>query len=130
MKGFSRVQSGAAPLETRGRFFRAIALGPESESSGSPSAPVAIVIAKAYRLDRARSEYSIKLEYVFYDVFGLDDDDLREYGADGGWFDSDAAQGITAWWQLQHQQGYVPLITRIAFEKDFTVPIPPWGPRR
>jgi hypothetical protein len=70
-------------------------------------------------------EYSIKLEYVFYDVFGLDDDDLKEYGADGGWVESDAAQGITAWWQLQHQHGYAPLITRIAFEREFRVPDPP-----
>jgi hypothetical protein len=85
----------------------------------------AIVVAKAYHLDRTKNEYSIKLEYVFYDVFGLDADDLKEYGADGGWGDSDAAQGITAWWQLQHQHGYAPLITRIAFEEEFTVPVPP-----
>lgn len=85
----------------------------------------AIVVAKAYHLDRAKNQYYIKLEYVFYDVFGLDDDDLNEYGADGGMFDSDAAQGITAWWQLQHQHGYVPLITRIAFEQEFWVPVPP-----
>ncbi|WP_395851548.1 SH3 domain-containing protein [Cystobacter fuscus] len=85
----------------------------------------AIVVAKEYHLDRARNEYYIKLEYVFYDVFGLDDDDLKEYGADGGWIDSDAAQGITAWWQLQHQHGYAPLITRIAFEREFRVSVPP-----
>ena len=83
----------------------------------------ALVVAKAYHLDRARSEYYLKLEYVFYDVFGLDDDDLKEYGANG-WYDSDAAQGITAWWQLQFQYGYVPLITRIAFEREFRVPVP------
>ncbi|NBC44379.1 hypothetical protein GTZ93_31690 [Corallococcus exiguus] len=85
-----------------------------------------VVIAKEYRFDRPKSEYTIKLEYVFYDVFGLDDDDLQEYGADGG-FDSDASQGITAWWQLQFQHGYVPLITRIAFEREFTVPVPAAG---
>jgi hypothetical protein len=86
----------------------------------------ALVIAKDYHLDCARNEYCIKLEYVFYDVFGLDDDDLKEYGADGG-YDTGAAQGITAWWQLQHQHGYVPLITRIAFEREFRVPVPPTG---
>jgi outer membrane protein OmpA-like peptidoglycan-associated protein len=83
----------------------------------------AIVIAKEYYFDPCRREYHLTLEYVFYDVFGLDDDDLREFGADGG-YDSDAAQGITAWWQLQHQHGYAPLITRIAFERRFTVPVP------
>jgi hypothetical protein len=83
-----------------------------------------VVVAKEYRFERARNEYYIKLEYVFYDAFGLDDDDLKEYGADGG-YDSSAAEGITAWWQLQFQHGYVPLITRIAFEREFTVPVPP-----
>lgn len=83
----------------------------------------ALVIAKDYHYDQCRRSYYIKLEYVFYDVFGLDDDDLNEFGANGG-FDSDASQGITAWWQLQHQHGYVPLITRIRFERAFTVPVP------
>ncbi|WNG22435.1 SH3 domain-containing protein [Cystobacter fuscus] len=32
---------------------------------------------------------------------------------------------ITAWWQLQHQHGYAPLITRIAFEREFRVSVPP-----
>jgi hypothetical protein len=82
-----------------------------------------VVIAKDYYFDACRREYYLKAEFVFYDVFGLDDDDLLEYGADGG-YDSDAAQGITAWWQLQHQHGYAPLITRIAFEREFRVPVP------
>jgi hypothetical protein len=30
---------------------------------------------------------------------------------------SAAAVGITAWWQLQHQHGYAPLVTRIVIEK-------------
>ncbi|MCB2264410.1 MAG: hypothetical protein LGR52_15945 [Candidatus Thiosymbion ectosymbiont of Robbea hypermnestra] len=81
-----------------------------------------IVVAKDYYYDRCKGEYFIKLEYVFYDVFGLDDDDLREFGADGG-IDTDAAAGITAWWQLQHQHGYAPLITRIAFEREFRFPV-------
>jgi len=84
-----------------------------------------IVVAKDYYLDRSKgkNEYYIKLEYVFYDVFGLDDEDVVEYGADGGWVDSVASKGITAWWQLQHQHNYPLLITRIAFEKEFWVPI-------
>ena len=83
-----------------------------------------IVVAKEYYYDQCNGEYFIKLEYVFYDVFGLDDVDLQDKGADGGIFDSNAAEGITAWWQLQHQHGYAPLITRIAFEREFTVPVP------
>lgn len=80
-----------------------------------------IVVAKDYHYNRCDKEYYIKLEYVFYDVFGLDDEDLEEFGADGG-YDTDASEGITAWWQLQHQHNYAPLITRIAFEEEFTIP--------
>ncbi|CAN94830.1 hypothetical protein sce4667 [Sorangium cellulosum So ce56] len=82
-----------------------------------------IVVAKDYHYDRCAREYYIRLEYVFYDVFGLDDIDLRRFGADG-WPDTIPAEGFTAWWQLQHQHGYAPLITRIAFEREFRVPVP------
>ena len=89
-----------------------------------------IVVANDYYYDPCKGEYYIKLQYVFYDVFGLDDDDIRQFGADGGW-DSKASQGITAWWQLQHQHGYAPLITRIFLEREFRVPVPPaQGPNR
>jgi hypothetical protein len=51
---------------------------------------------------------------TFYDVFGLDDDDLREFGAASDSFGSSTASvGITAWWQLQHQHGYAPLVTLV-----------------
>ncbi len=60
---------------------------------------------------------------MLYDVFGLDDDDLSEYGARStGLFASDAAVGITAWWQLQHQFNYAPLVTRIVVEKTYQSP--------
>jgi hypothetical protein len=81
----------------------------------------AVVVAKAYSYNACRHEYTIRLEFLFYDVFGLDDDDLREFGADGGLADTHVAEGFTAWWQLQHQHGYAPLITRIAFEREFTI---------
>jgi hypothetical protein len=32
-------------------------------------------------------------------------------------------RGSPVWGQLQHQHGYAPLITRIAFEREFTVPV-------
>lgn len=65
--------------------------------------------------------YCIRLKFIFYDVFGLDDDVLNEYGGDS-WYSSDAAIGITAWWQLQHQHGLAPLVTRIVLEKDYEAP--------
>ncbi|HEY3742275.1 MAG TPA: hypothetical protein VGL53_20635, partial [Bryobacteraceae bacterium] len=63
------------------------------------------------------------LKFVMYDIFGLDDDDLDSYGAasDSVWH-SNAAIGITAWWQLQHQWGYAPLVTRVIVVKSYDAP--------
>jgi len=80
------------------------------------------VVAQSYHYDKTNSRYTITLRFIFYDVFGLDDDDLREFGAKSdGIFSSDAAVGITAWWQLQHQHGYAPLVTRIIIERAYKV---------
>jgi hypothetical protein len=46
--------------------------------------------------------------------------DLRMSVKDGT-FHSDAGVGITAWWQLQHQHNYAPLVTRIILEKTLEV---------
>ena len=74
----------------------------------------AYVIADSYCYDAESKTYDISLRFIFYDVFGLDDEDLEEYGAmRDGIFNTDAGVGITAWWQLQHQYGYAPLVTRI-----------------
>jgi len=81
------------------------------------------IVAQSYQYNDINSKYTITLRFVFYDVFGLDDDDLEEFGAKSdGIFSSNAAVGITAWWQLQHQYGYVPLITRIVVQKKYEVP--------
>lgn len=83
----------------------------------------AYVIATRYNYDKAAKKYSITLKYLFYDVFGLDDDDLDEYGASSdSLFSFSAAVGITAWWQLQFQHGYAPLVTRIVVEKTYEAP--------
>lgn len=77
----------------------------------------AYVVARDYQYDSTRRKYDITLRYLFYDVFGLDDDDLKEYGADGGIeLNPGATWGITAWWQLQHQYAYAPFVTRIKFD--------------
>ena len=81
------------------------------------------VVATHYHHDAAANRYCIKLRYIFYDVFGLDDDDLTEFGAaSDSWTESTAAKGITAWWQLQHQHGYAPLVTRIVVEMTHEAP--------
>ena len=78
------------------------------------------VVATHYDFDPARRHYRLRLKFLFYDVFGLDDDDLREYGATADdWLTSDAAKGITAWWQLQHQFRHAPLVTRIVVTRTF-----------
>jgi hypothetical protein len=86
------------------------------------------VIATHYVYNKDLSTYLICLTYVFYDVFGLDDDDLKEYGTDnthwyetvfGSMWDQWARPGITAWWQLQHQHAYAPLVTRIVLQRTF-----------
>lgn len=75
------------------------------------------VYVTAYHYDSCAKQYSITLRYVLYDVFGLDDDDVAEYG---GWF-FDATRGITAWGRLQHEFGYAPLLTRAEASRSFTV---------
>ena len=81
----------------------------------------AYVLATHYLYDAKAGRYCIKLKYLFYDVFGLDDDDLEEFGSP-----STTAMpqkvGITAWWQLQHQHGFAPLVTRIVVERSFEAP--------
>jgi hypothetical protein len=85
----------------------------------------AYVVATHSLYDPSISMYCINLKYIFYDVFGLDDDDLDEYGADddsSSHPSSYAGQGITAWWQLQHQHGYPPLVTRFEVKRSYLVP--------
>ncbi len=78
------------------------------------------VLATQYHYDSAAKKYSITLKFVFYDVFGLDDEDLNKFGAQSdSIFSPAAAIGITAWWQLQHQHGYTPLVTRIVLERSY-----------
>lgn len=81
----------------------------------------AYCVATRYRYDPDAKTYAITIRYVFYDVFGLDDDDLKEFAENiPRWFDS--VIGIVAWWQLQHQHGYNPLVTRCVVDRTFEAP--------
>lgn len=79
------------------------------------------IYATYYCYSKVDHTYVISLEYHFYDVFGLDDDDLKEHGTYkySGLFA--APEGVNAWWQLQHQYNYAPLVTRGVTKKLFKV---------
>jgi hypothetical protein len=79
------------------------------------------VFVDQYEYNYCRQQYSIRLIFELYDVFGLDDEDVKAYGEDGFW-DTIPQQAITAWWKLQHTYDYAPLITKAVVTKTFTVP--------
>jgi hypothetical protein len=80
------------------------------------------VVAESYEYASCDARYEIQLKFVLYDVFGLDDKDLDTFGAanTSAWWPA-AYQGITAWWQLQHQFGYAPLLTKAVVHKKYVV---------
>ncbi len=83
------------------------------------------VVATHYHYDATTNFYCIRLKFLGYDVFGLDNNDIDKYGAkkDNSWTKfGEMAVGITAWWQLQHQHAYAPLVTRFIVEKTFEFP--------
>ncbi|HVY44504.1 MAG TPA: hypothetical protein VHB21_01445 [Minicystis sp.] len=78
------------------------------------------VFVQSYRYQSCKAEYTIGLRFVLLDVFGLDDQDLATFGAANTWRPREM-RGFTAWWQLQHQFGYAPPITKVVVERSFTV---------
>ncbi|HLJ85995.1 MAG TPA: carboxypeptidase-like regulatory domain-containing protein [Candidatus Angelobacter sp.] len=85
-----------------------------------------LVFVETYEFDSCKQEYTIQLVFELYDVFGIDDDNIKKfgYGADvlegKNW--TNDAEAVTAWWQLQHQFGFAPLITKVVVRpKPFTV---------
>jgi hypothetical protein len=88
----------------------------------------AFVVAESYDYVSCERQYDIGLKFVFYDVFGLDDEDLRRFGPSWsrranvlGPLTSNEEEGIAAWWRLQHEFGYAPLITRAIVRRRYSV---------
>lgn len=79
-----------------------------------------LVAVTDYHYDSCEHQYTIQLQYLVYDVFGLDDADLRARGADSKYELTTLPYAITAWWELQHQHGYPPLITKVTVTRTFT----------
>ncbi|MFV0386263.1 hypothetical protein [Paracoccus sp. (in: a-proteobacteria)] len=101
-------------------------------------------IVKKYCYNEDAKTYSLTLTCFLYDAFGIDSDDLVEFGAPKHAFidlqDNDSfkesvlndlsefyrvhsslAHAMNAWWLLQHSYGFAPLITRIVMEKDYEI---------
>jgi hypothetical protein len=82
----------------------------------------AFAIATHYHYDEKQETYWLWLKFIFYDVFGLDDLDLERFGASAdSRLHTPQGVGITAWWQLQHQHGYAPLVTRVVVRKTYEI---------
>jgi hypothetical protein len=97
-----------------------------------------LVFVDAYHYDSCQQQYTITLIFELYDVFGLDNDDLGKYGTSAsgvpwwvkawGYASDDTSvtlktmeEGFTAWWQLQHQFNYAPMVTKSAVTKTYTI---------
>ncbi len=80
-----------------------------------------MVDVESYEYRSCLRSYRIGLRFAVYDVFGLDDVDLEKFGTSQRHLSLDAQVGITAWWQLQHQRDYAPLITRALVRKRWRV---------
>jgi hypothetical protein len=106
-----------------------------------------LVFVDDYAYDKCQQQYTISLTFEIYDTFGLDDADVQKFGTGSSYWKKakpfqgaagggdpfveaaaaeaqvviDAAEGITAWWQLQHQFDYAPLITKATVKRKFTV---------
>lgn len=79
------------------------------------------VVATHYSYDALAPSYSLTLRFYFFDVFGLDREDVTDVWEDTQGVASPSANGITAWWQLQHQFGFAPLITRAVMDRTYFV---------
>jgi hypothetical protein len=81
-----------------------------------------LVFVDSYEYDACKQQYTIALIFELYDVFGLDDEDIKKFGATSSVLATVPQEGVTAWWQLQHAHDYAPLITKAVVTKTFTVP--------
>ena len=113
--GWTQVDCGYGNAATRGLW--------QQHFAGTlKGRPIRRVIATHYHYDKDEKFYHIRLKFMGYDVFGLDDGDLARFGAKRSWSISEPGVGITAWWQLQHQHEYAPLVTRFVVEDTFGYP--------
>ncbi len=81
----------------------------------------ALIFVKDYNYSSKSGKYDIELVFELYDAFGLDDEDIDKAGYGARTFNSLAENaGFTAWWQLQHQFAYAPLVTKVSVTRSFS----------
>jgi len=73
------------------------------------------VHVKAIYMDNEGHTHSV-LEIVIWDTYGVDEDDFTKYMTkDGGVILDQKRDAVCAFWILQHQRGYKPVITMFTF---------------
>jgi len=81
----------------------------------------ALVFVKDYSYSSKRGKYDVELVFELYDAFGLDDEDIAKAGYKASLVNRlEQNKGFTAWWQLQHQFAYAPLVTKVSITRSFT----------
>jgi hypothetical protein len=82
-----------------------------------------------YHYDSCKHQYEIELEFHLYDIFGIDSTDMGRFGSGGEYKNEEwvpvagqSTKGISSWWQLQHQHGFAPLLTKMVAKRHWTVP--------
>jgi len=84
-----------------------------------------LVYVSSYVLYPA-DRYEITLIFELWDCFGLDDEDIQKFGYKAKMQNQFSEnEGFTAWWQLQHQFDYSPLMTKATVTRSFTAKIDP-----
>lgn len=80
----------------------------------------ALVYVTDYSYSSAMGKYNVELLFELYDAFGLEDEDIKTYGYKAKLLNRfEENKGFTAWWQLQHQFGYAPLVTKVSVKRRF-----------
>jgi hypothetical protein len=80
-----------------------------------------LIFVKDYSYSSKSNKYDIELLFELYDGFGLNDANIHLAGykaQTGNRFPEN--EGFTAWWQLQHQLAYAPLVTKVSVTRRFT----------
>jgi hypothetical protein len=60
-----------------------------------------------------QGKYVASIQVQMYDTFGLDDEDVKNFGEQNIFKKVGAKLGFIAWWVLQHVKGYKHLNTKI-----------------